>query len=1841
MKKLILELNQNIDLYSEKGNEFLSSIVSMFNNDSKETLENDFFIPGKSFSFFPEDLEPSDLDSLFEIIVTSNKLMENHEEEAAHIISHIASCCFTHFVDDLAPKLFDASSIPLQFVTVRAARIILDPITGFLRNSPFNPLNDVWHDPEHHFDFFSEESEDRKTPFGLSLDKFRNMIFNFILSTFNFDDYLTTGECKYSVFAPSLFVSVQTTAIPQSLRKVDLNCGFPCRTEVLLALSNFQDQIKYDKTKDLTFEMTKNAKEWSDALVSLFKTKPAIYEKIINLYEGTCEDSPNELFYRFLKLLLFLNIGVTIIIKDEILHYGLKYILGADPALAAFSLMFAQALLLVFPEFSFVLFDDVITAFNNKALVSQQTKFTFLLAISRFVDVLSILPTRYLDDQQIETLISIALIGLCSPYAEMRYISFKAAHSLGNFESNTESLNLYKFFIDNASNFEQFLFNTYEFNPMSIMLQIKLKVLSPLKFQDVLLCRDFLLWQNIIASMGVLISQQFPGEFTQQIKKLFFGYLTNNNINLLTFMSSMLDTPISDSPQDQESLNITKFLLNEMYKTISTQPNHVKSKTLLYTMISQLHTSSFPLCIDLLADSFQDNKAISIFMYSISWNPNFLTIAKDHGFLNKFIDLFSKVCDTISNKKLFDITFDETLESNKNFILKENTLLCNLLTCFYQILNCLYQQFSEPFDAPFPCTNFVIDTKKPLISKTQKFFPFIYNLMKISSTKPKWLHCFSIKNLEMWFACNTIHNLPLLCNDAFLDQLPTICKQAPKLPLHILSHHFDVMFSTFIERSLQPGGECFFSPISYFFKAPSLTSDIQLIDILRTQWSACKNNYSQDAVHKYLQPLYESCGAFILSCLLYMVIPNSDLNDYAFITLSSIAPVLLLFHTGGRDDTVTPLIEAISEICLKNGQTGMSFFDVQTVAHFSEIICEYFQFCMEQLLSYMCIYLPRYDIIIIERVLSVLMPWFSKIKFDIENRVISNETDLLFIRFSCFSFVETLMTAFEDVASDDINSSLFGMWKTLATENELPGNNFLSIVCSIMYLVSSPRYHRAALIIIVYMYRISPQAIIDILSSYLSFNFEAHQAYNDILQNDEMISETTISSMEDDVNSLLNGTHDEDEDPVAVSKKSYHTIIEFVLKMLDQLAKTSVRPLVNSLHIIFSYCVINIDIHFYAIQALLRDIMNELKPYLDISNIPFWQEVFRVIASLGSYYPAVANLEGDEIFAAEIKLSQTIPFTDRSYITRVITHFLESISPEIADGFGLEILKWALCCSNLQRASFAMICYKGNLTITGTLLVGLISRAIWYCYDAIKYIFNESKDTNPNLTAYTRYISECYRTLYVLASLQMEAGTIGACPTFLWIAIEGVKCNSPCLSSIFDASLELLEYLLYPELFNYINGKSQYSAMCYSSHMFTKYHGPWGDRFSGCVYSIFEYTGPNPNIMTMIRVLNNIVQTSYPIMFSESEFWAYTALLSLLPWMWNVIITDINRFFFMSQNVQMMEQTINSFMSFFANDEIILNFFHLMLGDEEVDVFAEIKTVCAFIIPFIPMEDLIRVANFFTNCLIYGPKSFKMPLYSIVIHMISMASDKQQIALAFNEFSMRVKMDKKASRKTYVQMYNEALDEALQSFSAPNQSGIATEELNEKDKNNSQLPDLPIFERIVAVDIPHMYDFTVTEAQTITFNELNSFPPLFPNDPSIFKFDKFKELKNIIKYIKCEPFFSWNDLITKLHTSLIETENVEISQKFETLMSLHAADIMTKIIESIKMDDAENDETKDMQQSNQQPIAQEDEQNQYEELFMMKDAFGFIFLKPEMFVPTVDEANYIGMELFGDDVQIS
>jgi hypothetical protein len=1069
----------------------------------------------------------------------------------------------------------------------------------------------------------------------------------------------------------------------------------------------------------------------------------------------------------------------------------------------------------------------------------------------------------------------------------------------------------------------------------------------------------------------------------------------------------------------------------------------------------------------------------------------------------------------------------------------------------------------------------------------------LFDLARTANIHPR-IHFYAVRTLSAWLACNPMWNVSLLLSPDFRRSVGVFARECPSILLNLLTHHFDLLLPHYIQTAYLKDQEAYFSAIAAFFRAHSMRSTITTETVLRDQWESCSD--SCDAMSaRYLNVLYENCGSLILSGLFFLSRSDKKLAEEAFLILGSLAPVLSIVHMEGRADDVPKLIDEIRKTSVKIEQS-FSSVDMQSIGQISSLLCGCFQFCMEQLLSDACEFISGLSRPEIHRMLIVLRPWFAAIEFDLENRVISGETDLLFKRFSCFSFVHSLMLSFSKSADAISDSEVFNMWKTLVAPREFSGNrNFFSVFLSVIYAAFDSKNHDLAQLIIVYLFRIDPALTSTAISQHFSFGYSAHVHFR----------ETDEAPQGDESSDDL---ADVDEDRVI--RRSSRSLMIFLLKIVKNLILDSVRPFIPSLPTIFSFCMVHLFEFFGLISELIAAITAELLPLIGDESAQFMHDINASVNALTIQTRHSSRSLGD----------MGVPDPHLAHaplITRAITHFFLNHNQEMAKQMGLELLQWGMCCGDLHRASYAIAAYRGNLAVTTNLIVDLTARTLWSVTDAVKIIVAKNQAAEADLPSYLLFMSEHLKMLKSVATCFVEKGTLASDSTLLWIAIETLRCNGRETAIVFDAALALLDYLFsFPQLFGFLAAGKNYSPEQLTMASFTKFHQPWGDSFHGLYRSLYEHESLAPNMDALIRVINKVIQTNFIGLFADAENAIYIAVLSLLPWMWSVVITDNSRYIYDSPSVLMMEATKES-MRARITDTQVLDALLLIGGNEEVDVFSLTSQLCAIIVPRILTADLVMLAKFFTNCLKFGHKSMKSPLYSIVANVIRSATEPEPLVRALSQFTSVVASDKNESRRSYTELYLGVLPTVPE-----------IEELLEEAR--VKWPEMEMFERIVAVNIPHLYDVSLSELSNISITDLNSFPPLLPWEPILLENERFGTFYDVLAQLRFEPFMGWSEWTAKLLASLVRTDDLDgmsHSVKFAEI-KVHSA--LRQVLDKLDAAQAPVVETGEEGQEQPEEVAIEAAPEE------AKDPYSFVFVVPDLFLPSLDEINVIGLDQYDD-----
>jgi hypothetical protein len=635
--------------------------------------------------------------------------------------------------------------------------------------------------------------------------------------------------------------------------------------------------------------------------------------------------------------------------------------------------------------------------------------------------------------------------------------------------------------------------------------------------------------------------------------------------------------------------------------------------------------------------------------------------------------------------------------------------------------------------------------------------------------------------------------------------------------------------------------------------------------------------------------------------------------------------------------------------------------------------------------------------------------------------------------------------------------------------------------------------------------------------------------------------------------------------------------------------------------------------YFRDIYALVQNICAELLLIIPADYRPYLLEVVRNFASVSRLAGRKANASMADLSASS---EAVLDSSDTLFgLSRSVTDFLSVFDAEMAGQLGHEFLQWGMCHGNLRRAAAAITCYRGNLQHVAPLIVDLSARALWSVSDALKLLAHVEDGGEIDPGPYMDFIAEQLKMLRSVASVFGEKGTIGSDATLLWIAIECLKCNSQSRVVVFAAALDLFEYILmFPQIFRYLAGRDTPSSDRYTHGTFTKFHQPWGDTFHGVYPYLYACSCSSVDVWQLIRVINYVIQTNFKTLFGDGEASILVALLSLLPWMWSVVITEMSRFLFDSPPVLMMEATFESLKGF-IKDSAILDCLSFIGSDDDVDVFADIAHLCAIVVPQIQTTDLVLVVNFFQHCLAWGDKSLTSPTYAVVAHIVTHAVDKQPVLDSIAALTAIVQNDHDESRRSYRDLYLGVCGEAFPASS--------------REEEKTAWPELVMFERIVAVKIPHLYEVNLADITSISILELNSFPPLLPADAILLQGDRFKGFYAVLSQYRFEPFMLWYELTGKLLASLVGRDDWAELRRNMTVGELKLRTAFAEVLSQIEV-------TPPKEVDEAEQVVEEEEETAEEP--PPSDAYIFVSVPAQTFVPSVADVNVIGNEQFDETV---
>ena len=1787
--------------FSDRTKKLLLLLCCCENEKNLEQMIKSF----DCFSRVNQNLTVSHCDSIFYVFSETKFINLSNKYIIAMILAQIAAFDFPYFVgylENLIVKMEQSSQNGnnkyqnIHMVFSELAGIILNPLSGFLLNAAKTKNNSLGLETKEKFDFFSQDSPDLKSKFGEALLKFRSDIIRLILLSKN-EIKQENSYDESALFVPSIQTPYRNSLMASYPNEIGV--GFPYKFEILYLASEFLKMNKYTKSKKYKFTNPEIINPWNkyyEIITGFEPTDPYDFLPINHFSENDMPEfsSTNQ----YLKVIPFLQLKLKdlqdlIGSEDNII----SIIIGKDYYNASFYICLCQVLLLTDPQsFGTKLFDSIIKAFSIDHLLTYCQYYSIAHSIARFLDVLCIHRNCFISTEQIYKLSSIALVGFCCMHQEIRDISFKLIKSIGRL--NPKCSSIYDFIYKYRDTFDKEVLPIFERNPISLIAQITTKPKVPLKLAMAIRSPSPVLWQVFLLAFGKVFSlhpdppsiSSFKAIAIKIISIPFDFYLNNeldpdieHNIRfLVNILMLLLSLTTIDDPNNtiifQLSLNIAKKL----------QTKHVD---MLLLMMQAIPSEKFDNIL-LLINNENDPFVEVLFLRAISWSPMFFSKAKDENFLKQFIEIFLRTTIKLSDDGKLFYTFTTTLNNKQLSIISENVIILTIFSSVcYQLFSLIHERHNTIQNSEcFPCKISSDPSNNPEILHLSLLYAPLLNM---SLFVPKsYIHFadrlrfYSIRALAHFLACSKPNNISFLFED-ISTQFYSIIEFCPSILHYLLERNFKEVFPYILKKSLhQMHGTVYFKAMYNFFRPEAI--DLDLDDVLKKQWSDLSPITRKSEL---LQTIYENSGIFVFTCMLYIVKSDSIIKNEAFILLASICPILLLFEDGGRTENVHEFIEEIVQICNKYGRS-FTAAEHETLSVLGRILCTKFAYCTEQLLKTAFDTLPSFSIETINEVLSALLPWFASIDFDFEDRVVSKDTDLAFICFTCYSFVDSLVNAFH--STTDFNSPIFSIWRALVMDDDTPSDNFLPVMLCLFSLGENNPESAFLISLIQYLSTLNHLLVLSIVTSQISFSdyFQLH------------------------------------------NRRRNHS---FVLNCLKILCCNSVQSATPFLYLIFAFSVVFKEVYPKKIIGLLHNVINSLKLFIQSSSMEYFERLRNSIS--------INDVEPDLIYP-----------------------FLNSFDIAQAYAYRMELLRWGLCCGDIVRASTAL---NAKPAIPDTTVIGLIARAVSNISLAATITSDEI------LPTYVNYIDSALKCLTEILKEMEKPICDSNKPNELnhpynlpntaifWAAIECLKCPD---QKIYKNALLLFDhYLKKPYIFSAVNGdQDEVDTQMFTKKSLWEFHIPWNEKYEGCVESLYMNAGYDFSLTAQV-ILHLINIKFTPLMDTKSCCYE-TAILALLPWFWMSASLSLKRY---SRYGNEIIETLQTLKTISISDSYADDFLHIL--DKLLAVFQLNDTkplrrimlnIASKLIDMIDNKihlddnaqsnddendfnnpntkktiqeeknDFFKwISSFYTAALEYRPKKLKVPLVLISSIIIQKYPEFKNYLKKFLGILSKNNSDNNDDVSSFISEFN-------------NSNEITNDE-DDKEISHSTFPSLSLFDRIVVVIVPHLYESNLADQINEEFNDLNSFPPLFPiNDDNILKNDKFRNLEEHITQIEVVPFADWEQILQKMQFELIDSGFVP-RKLVTTTPKIDVQSILLAELESAIQTNAKqkSDPNREMEVIAPEITENEEVQCEDEDLQEIPDPsndlylpnpYDFVVLGSSYFLPSLDFANSVGDELFDD-----
>ena len=198
-------------------------------------------------------------------------------------------------------------------------------------------------------------------------------------------------------------------------------------------------------------------------------------------------------------------------------------------------------------------------------------------------------------------------------------------------------------------------------------------------------------------------------------------------------------------------------------------------------------------------------------------------------------------------------------------------------------------------------------------------------------------------------------------------------------------------------------------------------------------------------------------------------------------------------------------------------------------------------------------------------------------------------------------------------------------------------------------------------------------------------------------------------------------------------------------------------------------------------------------------------------------------------------------------------------------------------------------------------------------------------------------------------------------------------------------------------------------------------------------------------------------------------------------------------------------------------------------------------------------------------------------------------------------------------------------------------------------------PQLVLFDRIVAVLTPHLYEVRPPDGTPISFNSLQNFPQMLPSYPDLNEDEHFQELAVNFSKLQILPFCQFNELVAKMSTR-IEMEALKMMRETEKVSLINIGKIIDEVLTEMLPNEQEISKEsapaieiqKEKEETEAYPYTEgyndadnpedekekENQESEKTEMFKLENPFELVRIDPRTFVPDITEINDIGEELF-------